>query len=520
VRNFVEIGTPSSLQQALKIIQERGLESSEFGRVMNAVAVTVLHKIYGQPSNRLPSADPPQTHHYTRILRDAERRYYSPVPVGSSDYLDYVLPFLALLEENQADILLTALPDQRHAWELRDNSVLAPYFTGVILERSGSVSGNDAMQEEAGAAYSRAYEISDECYPAALGLARVLKAQGRSEEAVSFLANLSARYPDNQAITRQLAIARFDSRDWAGAEVLLAELLQRDNRDGQLLLMRARSLIEQGLFFPAQSPLDTYATIDPQNREYLFLQARIQAEGYRNLDNALSFLRTILYRDAQDREALIYASRLLLESNQAEDQDEGREFLSRLLEAEDIPLEVIDIALKDAIRRQAWKEAHPYLEQVLAVRRGAEELLAAYTVERGLGNLRAGLAAARELHEREPAHVEGATAYITALIEGGSRDEAARLIENGLQTLPSGVLKSRYLYLRSLLYPGGEQAVADLRSSLFEDPRNVHTLIALFEYYRTQKNEQRAVFYLKQALALEPGNLQLKRYEAELRYER
>ena len=55
----------------------------------------------------------------------------------------------------------------------------------------------------------------------------------------------------------------------------------------------------------------------------------------------------------------------------------------------------------------------------------------------------------------------------------------------------------------------------DLRASLFEDPRNLPSLIAMFDIYHRRKDERRAVYYLRQALALAPDNQRLKRYESE-----
>jgi len=81
--------------------------------------------------------------------------------------------------------------------------------------------------------------------------------------------------------------------------------------------------------------------------------------------------------------------------------------------------------------------------------------------------------------------------------------------------MPGGTLKSRYFYLRSRTRSGEELVMNDLRSSLFEDPRNLAALTSMFEIYHLRKDERRAVYYLKQALALAPDNLRLKRYEAE-----
>jgi tetratricopeptide (TPR) repeat protein len=419
-----------------------------------------------------------------------------------------VLPFLALLQETRPDKLEAARTDLLRAAELNMNSVLAPFFLGLIYERSGLL--NAAAEE-----YRRAYAVSGDCYPALLGLARVLESQNRRQEAIRLLSDLVIQYPDNLAVKRQLAAAYYNKGDWSRAEPAIAEVLQRDSRDSGFILMRAHVLVEQGQFLQAQPPLDLFGSMEPNNRLYLFLRARVQAEGYRNRDSALNYLRSILRTYPNDDEASVYAARLLIESGRSEDQTEGRELLNRLLSAGNPSLLVVGLALQDAIHREAWHEARPYLDSLLAERRSSQDLLSAYTVERGLGNNSAALQAARELYERDTSDENGINAYITALIDTGRNDEAGRLIETRLVTLPGGVLKGRYYYLRSRLRTGEEAAMNDLRSSLFEDPRNLNALIAMFEIYRRRKDDNRAVFYLKQALALAPDDPRLRRYASE-----
>jgi Tfp pilus assembly protein PilF len=241
----------------------------------------------------------------------------------------------------------------------------------------------------------------------------------------------------------------------------------------------------------------------------------VQAEGYRNRDAALNYLRSILRNAPGDEEAAVYAARLLLDSARPEDQAEGRELLRRLLEAAAPSTAVEALGLQDAIGRENWQEAQGYLNRLLERRRSSQDLLNAYTVERGLGNNARALSYARELYERDAAGDEGITAYISALIDTGRQDEAGRMIEGRLSGAPGGPVKSRYYYLRSRIRAGEESVMNDLRSSLFEDPRNLSALIAMFEIYHRRRDERRAVYYLKQALALAPNNPQLRRYETE-----
>jgi Tfp pilus assembly protein PilF len=204
-----------------------------------------------------------------------------------------------------------------------------------------------------------------------------------------------------------------------------------------------------------------------------------------------------------------------MESLRPQDQVEGKDLLRRLLSLPSPSLEIISLAVKDAVSREAWLEARTYLVRLLDERRSSQDLLTAYTVEKEQGNSVAALSYAREFYERDRSNDEGIIAYVSALIEAGRKDEAARMTENRLNGMAGGVLKSRYYYLRSRTRSSEETMMNDLNSSLFENPRNLDALIAMFEIYHRRKDERRAVYYLKQALVLAPNNLRIKRYETE-----
>jgi tetratricopeptide (TPR) repeat protein len=494
--------------RALELIRSRNLGESEFGRVMNGVNAALIRRIYPDEGAGLPAADLPQSHLYARILREAERGNYVPPTADSADFLEHVLPFLALFTGTRQEWLLQALPDLEKAGSLRPNSVLVPYFSGIVYERAGRL-------QEAEAAYTEAYRISQECYSAMLGLVRVMTNSDRKQQALALLSELAVRHPDNMEIKRQLAVAYYENRDWSRAEPAVAEILRQDSRNGDFILMRAHILLEMGRFAQAQAPLDLYASISPNNRLYLFLRARLQAEGYRNRDSALNYLRSILRLSPGDEEVLAYAARLLMESPRPADEAEGRELLGRLLRAPAPSLPVLSLALRDAIQHENWREAQDFVNRLLRERRSGQDLLDAYTVEVGLGNKARALTYARELYERDPSNNESAAVYIAALIDTGRTEEAGRMIEGRLSAQGGGPAKSRYYYLRSRLRANEETALGDLRSSLFEDPRNLDALIAMFGIYHRRKDERRALYYLKQALAIAPNNPRLKRYEQE-----
>jgi Tfp pilus assembly protein PilF len=195
---------------------------------------------------------------------------------------------------------------------------------------------------------------------------------------------------------------------------------------------------------------------------------------------------------------------------------EGKAMLSNVLKGNTqgyIAPELIELALQDAVRRSAWEEAKQYRDQIPAERRGSQELLHSYEIEQGLGNNRQALSYARQMREKYPDNEEGSIAYTNALIEAGRKDEAERIINERLAQIGTGSFKSRYYYLRSRLQSGGEAALADLRSALFENPRNLDAILAMFEIYDKRGDERRAVYYLKQAIALAPTYSAVKNYE-------
>jgi thioredoxin-like negative regulator of GroEL len=340
-----------------------------------------------------------------------------------------------------------------------------------------------------------------------------MTSQKRYQEAIKELSSALVLYPDNISIKRQLALVYYEMEDWSRAESAIAEVLQKNSKDGEFILMRARMFVEQKQFTHAQTPLDLYATINPNNALYLFLRAQVQADGYRNRDAALNYLRSMLKSPSVDDTMSAYAAKLLMESNRQEEQKEGRDLLQKLLSKENPSLSVIDIALTDAILQKKWNEARTYIKRVLGERRSANDLFNAYTVEHGSGNNAAALSYARELYQQDTSNNDGCVAYISALIDTGRLDEAAKLIDSRLNSA-QGTVKARYYYLRSRTKTNEEARLSDLRSSLFEDPRNLNSLVTMFNIYHS-RNDRRALSYLKQALAITPNDPQLRRYEKE-----
>jgi len=513
LRYQVEQGSPSSLKRAEELLGEQELRVSDQGRALGAAALAIVRSVY--PDLSFPVVEAPAFSSYNKIIREAQHGIFLAPSSNSRDFLEYILPFLAYYTEDASarinqDNLKNAIPQLERAARLNDTSVLPHLFRAFALEKTGET-------VQAAAAYRKALDMDAGCYPAELGLARLLIVQGKSDEALVQLNALSSGHGENQSVKKQLARLYVEQRNWQKADALIQDVLARNGRNGEFLLLRAKILLDQGFFQQAQQPLDVYAGIDNANRRYVLLRARLQAEGLRNRAGAINLLRPLYRSDPNEQETALYLALLLMESDRKEDIEEGRGILNRFLGNANAAPEALSLAAADSVRRENWREAKTYLDRLLARRRSPVDLLNAWKTERALGNNAAALTYARELYNRDNPDDESVSAFVLSLIDTGRQAEASRIIDQRIGTVPGGVRKSRYYYLRSRVRTDENAVLNDLRSALFEDPRNLDALMAMFEIYHRKKDERRAVYYLRQALSIAPDSPQLKRYETEYR---
>ncbi|MDR1096228.1 MAG: tetratricopeptide repeat protein [Spirochaetaceae bacterium] len=509
-RGLLEVGSPQALRDMLTMIEDAGLSQSEYGRMMNAVAMLIIDRMYPDAGITHGDTSPPAHLPYAKILNDVAEGKWTPPPGDSTDYLTNVLPCFVLTNSAAADMNNAALFFLQKARRINPSGVLAVYFSALIYERTGRL-------PEARALYDEAITLSKaECYPAFLGIARILARSNRYDEAIALLLELTRLYPDNIAARRHLANSYIAESAWDKADAVIAAALANNYRNPEFLLMQALVFIELGRYNQAQLPLDTYTLAGglETNRQYLFLRARLAWEGNRSRAVASTQLRAILAAAPHDLEAQVYLTRLLLGANQAGFQEEGRQMLDQLLLQPSPGPEIIQLALDDAITRGAWAEADGYLEKMLSGTPSLSGLRSAVNIKTGLGDHAAALSFARKAAEVFPDDEDARLNLIGMLAKSdvrAERDEGASMINTALLTLKNAVTRSRAYFYRSILRASEEDAINDLRTSLLEDPRNVDALLGLITIYDKRKDSRRATFYLQQALVLAPNDPEVNR---------
>ena len=98
----------------------------------------------------------------------------------------------------------------------------------------------------------------------------------------------------------------------------LLRVLLDDPLDSRFALMRAHLLVERGEYKQAAPLLDAYASINPDDRLYILLRARMAMESSKDRSQAATALRRGLARYPDDPDLTLYAAEVFAVGDQAE----------------------------------------------------------------------------------------------------------------------------------------------------------------------------------------------------------
>jgi tetratricopeptide (TPR) repeat protein len=209
IHSLIESGTYSDLKKALELITSYDIAKTEFGRLMAAVAITLLNDVYSETG--LPRPDPPQTETYSKILSAAAQGNYLAPASGCTDYLELTLPFLALLDADSQNSGLPGIVRQnsktaadpktsrinsavignlQKAVSINPDGIIAIYFLGLAYEKTGNT-------KEATDLYAKSLKIDAEFFPAMLGKARIMHSNAQDDSVIEMFTELERIYPDN-----------------------------------------------------------------------------------------------------------------------------------------------------------------------------------------------------------------------------------------------------------------------------------------------------------------------------------
>ncbi len=505
----IQNGSPSSIAEAVSLLQKNGGKYSEQEAVLLALCASVFkyawhdEKIFWSVPKELPD------NLYTATLRSIDEGVAAFSSVDDDVFM-LTIPCLAVFFSSAGNAVYEqAGLSLKKALQMNGRSVLNLYLAGTAaLHIKDYKNAADFLKTALEADPSNVY--------AGIAYARVLTETGKADEAYTLTRDFSASNPMNRDLLKINADAAFLSGRYKEAEALAARLLQHEPNNSDFLLFRARVLFELEDYLGVATLLDLYARTDKTAKDYLLLRARLQAGWNKNITAALGSVQEALklYNDHTD--VLILAAELAGLSGQSINGMTAFDFASAVLEKQPDNARALAVLAKDAAKKKDWQKAYDAVSSLGRLQSlSSEHTLLYVEICLALKKNREARELLEQIYSPDTADERVRQWYIRLLIAEGKKNEAASLIES-LIPKSSGKMKSILYYERSRLAADDSLELADLRSSLTSNPRNEEALYDLYLYYYRQKDYRKAQYYLKQVIALNPSDPEFLKLNAAL----
>ena len=504
-----ENASPDSIRSAVSLLRKSGEDYSEAEKVLLNVLSGIMKIAW--TSERVDWETPPvnEATAYLGAIESAEKGIYD-LSTGTADFFTLTLPSLVVIKADDvssyaavAEQALTA------ALALRPDSALAHYLIAVLYIKT-------MRAEEALEHFSRAAKSALSCKEIAYAEADCLKRLGRMQEAQTASLSLLERYPADINILKLCAETSFALNNFSAAEEYVGRVLQQEPNDLDYVLFRARILADRGDYIRAASLLDVYARQDTSSRVYLLLRARLQYEWSKNLAAASETIERALLRYPGDLDVLLFAARIASLTASSVAGFSAEALAKKALEIDPANTEAKRYEIRGLMHEKKWENAYNASKSLIASKKAIRsDTFVHIRICLELGKNDEAWNLISPLYSANPDDEDILQSYIVVLSKIGRGAQALSLINSRLATA-SARMRSFFYYRRSFLDTAEEDSLADLRSSLIANPRNADALFRLYEIYYEKRDYRKAQYYLKQVVALDPNNAEMRKLNEEL----
>ncbi len=508
-------GSPDSIRRAVEALskQEGNYTQEEIDILVSMTAFMNYAWKTETVSWSVPQSEETD---YTAIV-DSVRRGLYDTNGGSGDFFRQVLPSLILCSSSpQTNYYDDAMFMLNLAVKDNPDSVIANYLLGLLYRRTGDVDNSFLY-------IKKAYEGSATTFEIQYEYCRLLMEKKQFLEAYNLALQL-LRKKNTADILKLCAESAFNAGNMDTAEQYVAQILLAEPENIAYIMMRAQILFSRGEYLKASSLLDVYAKTDRTGLDYLLLRARVQIQWNKNNNAAAATMQTALSLYPENTDVLLLAAELAVETDTRIGGFDAATLIERVLEKDSSNLKALQLKVNRAVQNSNWEEAFAS-SQIISERIEKEDSeymsisLTHATICLNLGMISEADTIINELYGSYPDNEDVQLAYINLLIATGKKAQALSLINSllqGAQNATAAKKRSILFYQRSRLQPDATEELNDLRSSLIANPRNQDTLFALYRYYFARLDYRKAQYYLKQLIALDSGNSEYLRLNAEL----
>ena len=500
VIKLVQQGSPESLRQAYSLLHKSDSSSySDSEVVMLNIIYELMNLVWSKESFNMDQPSGPVTNLYTGAIESAKKGIYD-TSTGNSDFLTTVLPSLLLVtSDSKSDFYDDCKSSLESSLSMQKDSVLSNYLLGLLYIRQEQY--KDAIE-----VLSRIQGIEDNIYEVNFALAKSYTGSRNYKLALTIAENLLTDYSQDIDLLGICAECVYQAGDLENAENYVLRILQIDPSNLDYVLFRSQILIAKGDYVRASSLLDLYGRSNPDGRRYLLLRAQMQKNWNKNNSTAGETLTKALRLYPDDLDIMVFAAEFASETDTLVNGKSAFEYANAVLEKDSDNMTALTVCIDELIKMGNWLSAYSVCQPLTNKSNVSSELLYDYIdICLHLNKSSEAWDLISSLYQKHPDDEVTQQMYIQILISTKRTKEALTLI-NSLVPSASSRMKSFLYYQKSLIDTDEESKLADLRSSLTANPRNVDVLYSMYQIYYGRKDWKRAQYYLKQVVALEPKN--------------
>jgi tetratricopeptide (TPR) repeat protein len=343
-----------------------------------------------------------------------------------------------------------------------------------------------------------------------IALAELDFAQNNMTDAAQVLQDLakSASTPDRKlAAQNKLAEFYVSKANYAAAEPLIGEILEKDRRNTTGLRLRAAIRIERGQFDSAIADLREALNDQPKSTQLLLLMAAAYQRSGKNELAERQYADALKASGLDPNVALRYVAFLQGRGDAARAEDVLTEVIGRSPRN----TQVLGALAQVRLGRQNWTGALAVADVVsrLADGRGLSDQIRASALA-GQSKFDESIAALQDAHAAAPDAVQPVVSLVNTYVRLKQPDKAEALLQDMLKKYPDNAEILVLMGQTKLAQNKPDDAIQNYKTAVQKQPKDPNGYSALSDLYVRQKNYGSAAEVIQAGLHEQPNNLNFR----------
>jgi Tfp pilus assembly protein PilF len=341
-------------------------------------------------------------------------------------------------------------------------------------------------------------------------LADLDSAQGKVSEGAELLQSLIKRGNTSErklAAQGKLAELYVGKANFAAADPIIADMLQKDRRNTTALRLRATVRIEQGQFDAAIADLREALNDQPKSSQLLMLMALAYERSGKNELAERQYADALKSPGADANIVLRYIAFL----QRRGDLTHAEDVLTDVVGRNPLNVQMLSALAQVRLARQNWTGALAAANAIAAVGedRGLAEQIRAAALA-GQNKIDQSISALEAAHAAAPDVTQPIVSLVSRYIQVGKPEKAEMLLQDMLKKYPANAQLLVLMGQTRLSQNKNDDAIQNFKAAVAQQPKDQVGYNSLYDFYLRQKDYVAATDVIEAGLREQPNNLNFR----------